>query len=340
MKMFMDGDFISNNGIGIGNRSMLKSLSGKLEIAIFKEKTTNRVKRIIEVIHNLKGCDILLLCSPSRLNVFFIILARIFNIIVFYRAHGFISEDYNIKYNKRKLLWWEKFCFKYSQKVFWVSQKAMDLALSYSDKYKSRFDLIYNSINFHDLNYIINKIKCIRNDNFIISVGGGRKQKNNQSVAKAISLLNKKGYHLTYLVLGSEDDGFEELMQYSCVDYKGLCSYEETLLMMKKSNLFIINSKFDTYSLSLVEAMLCGCYLLISKNVGALETFDNLDNNDIIYNNCDIEELESKIEYLLLHSNNKRLSENFRYDLVDSEIVSRVFLKKKKKEFNEFYGKI
>ena len=64
---------------------------------------------------------------------------------------------------------------------------------------------------------------------------------------------------------------------------------------MGEANLYIQNSYFETYGLSIVEAINSECDILISKNIGAIDLIENIDDNDIINNNESIDEISKKI---------------------------------------------
>ena len=77
---------------------------------------------------------------------------------------------------------------------------------------------------------------------------------------------------------------------------------------MSESNLYIQNSYFETFCLACVEAIQCGCNLLISRNIGALSVLKNVDDDHIIFNSNDIEEIKNKIEKCIKDKNRSNIS--------------------------------
>ena len=75
----------------------------------------------------------------------------------------------------------------------------------------------------------------------------------------------------------------------------------------RKSNLYIQNSEFETFGLATMEALICGCNLLISQNVGAKAIINGLEANDLINDVDNIKEISNKIMHNLFNSNNNRL---------------------------------
>lgn len=333
----MVGDFYNNDGIGVGNRLLLSSLKGyPIKISIKK----NRISRIWEMLKYSLQYDVMLLCSPSKLNIIAIKWAMFIKKSVFYRAHGFITEDKNSLVPQKEILAWERFCFEKCDKTFWVSKAAMNCVSKYSDKYVDKFDFVYNAIDFKDIDNILSRLDVVRDHNIIVSVGGGRKQKNNQIIAKTIDRLNLNGYSFRYIVMGKEDDGIDELKKYKCVKFLGEVSREEVFMYMKQAAIFIINSTFDTFSISVVEALMSGCALLIAKNVGAIEVFSTIRKNDIIYDNMDVDEIEKKIIALHKEPNNDRLKKGFLFDLVDSNHSGITLYKKICEEYSKKWDSI
>ena len=56
-----------------------------------------------------------------------------------------------------------------------------------------------------------------------------------------------------------------------------------------------------------MEALICGCNLLISQNVGAKAIINGLEANDLINDVDNIKEISNKIMHNLFNSNNNRL---------------------------------
>ena len=79
---------------------------------------------------------------------------------------------------------------------------------------------------------------------------------------------------------------------------------------LEKAELFIMNSTLESFGLSAIEALLCGCSVLISDAVGATDLLE-LEESDIIHNPADKEEIRRKILYLLEHPNNERIRSSF-----------------------------
>ena len=90
--------------------------------------------------------------------------------------------------------------------------------------------------------------------------------------------------------------------------------YEE----MMKSELYVLNSVYEPFALSVFDALLCGCSILVTNVAGALELL-NVTEHDVIYDPMDKDEIAEKIEYLLQHPNNERLMKKLDFDKISYE---------------------
>ena len=88
--------------------------------------------------------------------------------------------------------------------------------------------------------------------------------------------------------------------------YMGQVSQDELFRKMEESDLFVLNSVFETFSLAVIEALNCGCSVLVSARAGVTGIL-NAHDCDMIQNPNDVEEIRAKIEYLLTNPNNRRL---------------------------------
>lgn len=74
--------------------------------------------------------------------------------------------------------------------------------------------------------------------------------------------------------------------------------------------MFVLKSIMEPFSLSTIEALFCGCSVLVSNLAGVTDLLD-LEETDIIFNPVDKEEIRTKMLYLLEHPNNDRIMSKF-----------------------------
>lgn len=145
----------------------------------------------------------------------------------------------------------------------------------------------------------------------VVVSGGTRKVKGNDVVARAASLLLERGTDLSLRVYGRkyDDGGFlanalpddigEECML-------GHVDHEVFLKSLNESRLFVMNSRHDSFGMSIFDALKEGCSVLISRECGALEALE-VESCDVVEDCEDVQEVAHKMSYLLEHPNAERL---------------------------------
>ena len=144
----------------------------------------------------------------------------------------------------------------------------------------------------------------------------------------------ERGMSLHVSVYGTynEEDDSPRIKEISCVTYHGLIPHAELLRKYKTSRLFIQNSRIESFGLATIEAIIGGCDILLSKNVGAIDIIPGIQPTDVINDFTNIKEIQEKITYILDHPNNHRIIHS-----IDREKTS---LKKAAERLMEFAGKV
>lgn len=107
----------------------------------------------------------------------------------------------------------------------------------------------------------------------------------------------------------------DDLPKGKNIEFKGLVPQKQLFEEMMKSELYVLNSVYEPFALSVFDALLCGCSILVTNAAGALELL-NVTEHDVIYNPMDKDEIAEKIEYLLQHPNNERLMKKLDFDKI------------------------
>ena len=271
-KIYYAGDVRNNTGPAIVN----KSYYGYLKNTTIFCSTNNKILRIIHYVLCMLFVDSIIISGFSRLNILFILIAKKMNKQTYYLMNGFVKEELKNKKEKNKVkkIKLEYEILKYVDNIICVS----NFFSEYLKKIYKEFDnKIYYINNGFDIKNNINRIK---HDKFtLISVGGGSRQKNNLNVCKAI---NNANLDVCFIVIGRLMEDGKEIKNFPFVEYYEKLTHDEVLKKMCESDLYIQNSYFETFGLSIMEALECQCDLLISKNVGALSVLENISDNDII----------------------------------------------------------
>lgn len=166
---------------------------------------------------------------------------------------------------------------------------------------------LHNGVDKADFDYIA----MPREKGRIIAVGGDRKLKNNIVVANAVAKLDDSKKLMVYGHLYHPD----ALPKEKNIEFKGLVPQKQLYEEMMKSELYVLNSVYEPFALSVFDALLCGCSILVTNVAGALELL-NVTEQDVIYDPMDENEIAGKIDYLLQHPNNERLMKNLDFEKI------------------------
>lgn len=317
-KVFLLGDFLSDNGPGNANKQLYQSLKYKCNTIYSKGK--GKLARMMELVTGIRKSEILLICSRSQINYPAVRLAKKQGKKILYVIHGLSS--YETKINEpdaeKEVLDaikdYEEFIFSAADKVIAVSKFFMDYLKKEFPKYEDKFDYIYNVVD--ERLFMENPQSGKNRKRQALSAGGGTPQKKNLQVAEALQELNAGGIALDYIVVGRGLKDGEAIKKQPCVTWLDKMSRQELLNLMGQSEIYIQNSSFETFGLAIIEALFSGCSILISNQVGCRDLFQTISDDDIIYDTNDKSEIQEKTKKLLICGNNERLRNGFQKELV------------------------
>lgn len=298
-KTYFVGDMLNNTGPAIVNKNYYPYLKDKMYFCF----TNNKILRTIHFMIYIIFVKNVIISGYSKLNIVLLKIAKKLNKKTLYLMHGFVKEEVKYKNidNKEERIKSEYELLKNVGTIICVSEKFSKYLKNEYAEFNNKIIYINNGIDIK-----INKSR-IKHEKFtIISVGGGMKQKNNLKICE---IIDKAKLDVKFIVIGKLLENGENIKNYSFVEYYENLSHDEVLNKMCESDLYIQNSYFETFGLAIMEALECGCDLLISKNIGALSILKNIDKNNIISDNNDDKELLTKINYKMLHKN-----KNINYD--------------------------
>ncbi len=309
MKLLVVGDFKSNTGPASVNKSLLKASNG--DILYTKQKSI--FNRIIELTTKTIRAKYIVFSGISKINIIGIILCKILNKKSAYLMHGCLEyEDYinGITDVKGKKL--ERKILEFAPKIICVSEQFCIWCKERYPKYEKKITFVNNGIDWDDV-YEKNKYNFQRDSHTILSVGGGMPRKNIKMISKAIIQINKENMDskpLKLIVIGKEGSDIDEIKNNPYVEYISEVSYQDMKFYYNKSSLYIQNSIFETFGLAPIEALVNGNSILISRFVGSISIFNDIDKKYIIENPKDINEIKEKILNVLANPNNNLLMQN------------------------------
>ncbi|MDW2326717.1 MULTISPECIES: glycosyltransferase family 4 protein [Vibrio] len=265
------GDFNSNNGPSSVDISLVA------ELDVLKWQSTN--KNIVSLFLKTILAKHVHVSGVSFVGVFAILFSRLFFVDCSYKAHGLLRHEKNYRKIKKYRCLLELFLLFFSKKIIFVSTIL-----------KTQFIELY-CFGTGKLFVIPNPIptRAVKNttgihlgkENHIVLIGGGRPEKRIANVCNVIHKLlieRRLPANLKVIVFGEDGRDTNLIKSFTFVEYMGFQSKETLAFHMERSKLFILNSEFESFSLSIFEALNLGAKVLCSVNIGALDYVKQADD--------------------------------------------------------------
>lgn len=308
---FLYGDIYTNAGPQNVNRSLAENADDSM---LYVKSKMRFIRRLEKLYKGLYCSTIVLSASFNNFDV------KIFKFLgkrLVYIMHG--CMQYENVVNKLglslKRLNNEKQALDESDIIVAVSENYSKWVKHKFPQYADKITFVNNGL---EINNVFYSHEVINNNKFSIAVSGGNRPiKCNLEVCRAVDILIKEGMEIQIKAFGRFHDNGEQFLNYPFVTQMGHMDKETYYSELRKTDLYVVASDTEPFGLVVGDAINCGCSLLMSKNVGAMSIFDNVQPEDVLYDNHDITEMASKIQHLLLHSNSKRL-----FDAVDKQKCS------------------
>ena len=186
------------------------------------------------------------------------------------------------------------------------SQQQMRLLISMQPELQNKIHYVNNAVDpFAQLPH-----KETRPDVITVAVSGGsRPIKRNEFVGKAVQQINSRGLHARLMVYGNRsarNDELDALLEDPCVQMMGHVSSNEFIAGLQQTDVFVMNSQYESFGLSVLDALHAGASVLLSKNCGVMDVID-AKPSDTIERYDDVDELADKIISAKRTSNSQRL---------------------------------
>lgn len=184
--------------------------------------------------------------------------------------------------------------------IICVSERYAAWVEEHYPQYKGKISWINNGVEIH------RRLKVRKEPNLIAVGGGNRYVKNNINVCRAIEKLNSHEYNLKLRSFGFVYEGIPSLSSFPFVEVMGQMDKDAYYAELDKVNLYIDAAYYEPFGLSMTDALVCNCSLLVSENVGFLSIVKS-EETDVVHDCENVDEIAEKIKYLLNHSNSDRL---------------------------------
>ena len=115
------------------------------------------------------------------------------------------------------------------------------------------------------------------------------------------------GQNVELHIFGRFYENNEDLSSYNFLKIHGHINQNTFYDVLKNNvNIGICNSEVESFGLSIIEALFCGCDIIVSKNTGA-SSIMKLSENDIINDPHNIREIIEKIKIVHDNPNHERI---------------------------------
>lgn len=303
-RFFLLGGWRCNAGPSNVNRSIV--LNSDKDMGYIRSSN-----KIIMRIERLKWLFYPTILVSGSIPGFEIKIFKLFRKKIVYLMHGCLS--YEAKINRLNT---PEFVLRNERHILSTADTIICVSKTYSEWVKKEYPAYAHKIKFANNGITLNQRPLERKEQYSIAVSGGnRLQKNNGIVCKALEKLNSLGYNCQMYVFGRIYENNDNL-SYPFVHYMGHLNKKEYYNTLDRISLFVLNSVLESFGLVVADALNCNCSLLMSKGVGALSIMSTTDN-DVIKDCYDVDEIASKILFLLQNPNYKSL-----YNSIDSEDAS------------------
>jgi len=295
MKILFWSGKLGNNGPANVTKQYLQNIGG----TFVKVNSCHKYGELIEGVWKLLFCDCVVVSGVSRKGALLVGFARIFGKKSVYIMHGCAS--YECEINKTTCSWQglaqEKYLLKHATLLLPVSRKYMLWVQERYPQYARKTKYLYNGI---DKDLLPKDVKVPKIPNSVIAAGGNGRLKGNDIVANAVEAINGQIRLEIYGALNGT------VHNSQCVRYMGRVPNDVFHQKLAQAELFVLNSIIESFSIATIEALMCGCSVLVSEVAGVTDLLA-LEETDIIHDPMNVEEIRGKIAYLLEHPNNERI---------------------------------
>ena len=314
MEYLFLGSIGGNAGPSNVNKGIVPNLSEHFRICAADNK--NKVVKYLLAFWQVICCKAVVVSGVSKLGVYTVKFAKLLHKKTIYIMHGcydietILNEDVRDPVELKK----EQTILHTADLILPVSKRYAEFIQEKYPFCKGRTSYLHNGV--EKIAPGLEPVERVKGS--ILTVGGDRKLKNNILVANAVAKL----YPGKKLPVYGQIFHPERLPENGNIELKGLISQAELYTELRKTELYVLNSIYEPFALSVFDALVCGCSVLVTQVAGALELLDATEH-DIIYDPMNEEEIAEKIEYLLQHPNNERLMKGLNFEEVSFQAEAK-----------------
>lgn len=210
----------------------------------------------------------------QKYNIPYVVAIRSTDINVFFKYRIFLRKrGIEILKNASAIFFLSN---TYKRKLFekYIPDKYKNELLKKTEIIPNGIDDFWHINSYRDENRLNNKIKKIEEKEIrLIYAGNIDKNKNITKTCEAIKRLEKEGWKVNFTVAGKikNEKIFKRIKDK--IEYKGVLNKEELIKYYRKSDIFVMPSKKETFGLVYAEAMSQGLPVIYTRGQGFDEQF-------------------------------------------------------------------
>lgn len=306
MRILLVGEYRCNMGPANVNKKIIEHMAGDFSYIKFQwPNGIGKVLNVLELLIKLLWAQVVIVSVTSRIGYIAGRMCAFFGKKMVFIMHGCAEYEYKINgcgsKNGRKR---QKYLMDHATLILPVSHW---YGAWLRDRYPSHKERIGNWCLGFD------RVECEKNNprskGLIMTAGGNDLRKNNYQLSDAVAGLDGKAKLEIYGTLNPN----RPIKENVNTQWMGLVPNDEFIRRLSCADIFVQNSTLESFDISLMEALCCGCSVLVSANIGALDLVE-VEPTDVINDVNDVDEIREKIEYLLDHPNNERICEKIDWE--------------------------
>jgi len=311
--IFLCGEYRANAGPSNVNRYLLTRSKNQLSCV----KSENILLKRLERYWRLLFSDVTVFSGYGYYVGFAIRILRLLHKKSVYLMHGCVAYENHINELgiSSKIIQKEDYILHNVDLILCVSEQYMKWVVQRFPELKDRAYYLNSGIDdkeYENINLLRDESdeKVIK----IVAAGGDRNQKNNLEICKAVEkIAGSTDKAIMFDIFGRCYAAHNVFSDYLHTRYRGMVPKEELYQALHSSKVFVLNSEIESFGLAIVDALMCGCSVLVTQNAGICSLL-SLQESDIIYNVHATDEIAKKIDYVIEHPNNKRLINSIDFD--------------------------
>ena len=315
MKVFFIVSIEGNTGPSNANRGFLENWPESDEVRLLTGK--GRTAKLFRAVRGALWCDVVVSGGPGALTDLVSLIAMVRRIPVVGYCHGYAPFENEVNRQGLSEVQMRDFA-DWLDRVDVVATNT-ELQKGFLEKHQPSLNgkIEITLLGVEPFQVPVRRVPNI--GRLIVAVSGGtRPIKGNDVVARAVLLLRGKGVDVVLRVYGRKyikNKKLDTLVE-AIGSYKGQVSQSEFVEELRDVDVFVMNSRHESFGLSAIDALAAGCSLLLSANCGVKEIFET-EVCDVVSDCENVEEVAEKIAHLAKHPNCERL-----YSSIDFESCS------------------